>query len=440
MFRSPILPQHRFARSLAVSWKEGIPASVMIGVTDYYLIPLGLLLGATPQEVGWIVAIPHLAGSAAQLLSVHLLKLSKSRLSFLVGATALQAVCLFPMALLPLADLSKKIWVFIGLVLIFRVTGNLIATLWGSLMSDYLAPEERGSYLGWRARISGLSALAGLCGGGLLLFFLKKVSPEWSFAALFAGIAVARLVSAVLMARMEDLPIRTDRGADFTFLQFVKRYRQSNFVKFVLYVAAIVFAANLSAPFFSVYMLNHLGVDYLTFMWVQLCAALTSLLSFPIWGYHADRYGNARVLRFTGRLIPIIPFLWVAFGTFPYILIIELFAGFVWGGFNLCSVNFIFDAVSPEKRIRCLSYVGFINGMAIFLGASAGGWLATHLPPIHGTALVSVFAVSGILRFLSYFLLSKKFKEVRATQEVSSQALFFSVIGLKPLPDRTTES
>ena len=43
------MPSQKIRRSLDVSWKEGIPASVMIGILEYYLVPFGLFLGATTQ-------------------------------------------------------------------------------------------------------------------------------------------------------------------------------------------------------------------------------------------------------------------------------------------------------------------------------------------------------------------------------------------------------
>jgi uncharacterized membrane protein len=74
-----------------------------------------------------------------------------------------------------------------------------------------------------------------------------------------------------------------------------------------------------------------------------------------------------------------------------------------------------------------------MNGAAIFLGASAGGFLATKLPPLQGYSLLALFLVSGICRLFSYLLLFNRFREVRPSREVSIQELFFSVVGIRPL-------
>jgi MFS family permease len=111
----------------------------------------------------------------------------------------------------------------------------------------------------------------------------------------------------------------------------------------------------------------------------------------------------------------------------------EMFSGFIWGGFNLCAVNFIFDAASPQSRVRHLSYFNLVNGIATFLGAAAGGFLASHLPPLWGSSFYLLCILSFLLRFMSWSFLSSKFHEVRTpTHRMTSAELFFSVLGIKP--------
>jgi MFS family permease len=426
------LSQSPFRKSLDISWKEGIPASVMQSLADDYSIPLALFLGATPVQIGLLVAVPTLVSSFIQLWTSKAVDLIGSRLRFLVGSTAGQALCLLPIVFLPILTGSWRIGAFILLVTSFRSFGSLISTVWSSLTSDYLQAEERGRYFGWRARVVGIAGILGTVWGGILLFSYRGNLQAAGFVILVAVAALARFLSAGLMARMQDLPTVKKPSDHFTFFMFLRRFRESNFVKFVFYVASIMFATNLAAPFFTVYMLHDLHFNYLLFMIVRFASVVASLVSFPIWGRHADAVGNAKILKLTSFLIPVIPLLWMI-SPFPaYLICVEIFSGFVWGGFNLCALNFIYDAVSSPKRMRCLSYFAFINGVAIFLGASAGGYLVEHVRPFHGSAILTVFLISGVLRFLSHFILSKKFKEVRLTaQKISSLELFFSVTGIR---------
>ena len=209
---------------------------VMLSITDYYFIPLALFLGASAHQIGFLIAFPHLLGSIAQLFAVHLVRILGSRLRFLVRATYLQGIIFVPIALLPLFLIPSRIEIFIVLVVLFRIVGNLIGTVWGSLTSDYLPPEERGGYFGWRARITGLAGVLGIVFGGMLLFLLKPVSESLSFVLLFVFAASMRLTSANLMSKMQDVTLQPKKEDDFTFFQFLKRFKESNFVKFVLWL------------------------------------------------------------------------------------------------------------------------------------------------------------------------------------------------------------
>jgi MFS family permease len=406
----------------------------MLGITDYYLIPYGLFLGATTSEIGILVAVPHLLASFAQLFAVQAVQLAGSRLRFLVSGASLQAALLVPIAVLALKPFSARISILVILASVFRIVGNLIGTAWGSLMSDYLLPHQRGNYFGRRAQAVGIAGLAGIALSGLFLYVMKERNQPFGFFVLFMAASFCRVVSRILMAQMTDLPLHKKPDSDFTFYMFVRRFKESNFVKFVLYAAGITFATHLASPYFGVYMLRHLHYSYLNYMLVQFASVAAGLVAFPLWGRHADWAGNAAVLKTTSFLIPLIPVLWLVSKNPAYLISVECFSGFVWGGFNLCASNFIYDAVSPEKRVRCIGYFNLINGTALFAGASLGGFLADRLPPWQGNPVAGLFLLSGVLRFAAHFFLSENFKEVRAAaKKVSSRTLFFSVVGIRPV-------
>lgn len=430
----------KIQKSLNLSWKEGIPAAIMLGIMDYYVIPYGLFLGASVLEIGFIIAIPNLLASVAQLLAVSVVRFSGSRLKFLIRGTAVQTGLLIPIALLSFTAFDQRVWILIFLITLFKIIGNLIATAWGSLMSDYLPENKRGHYLGWRSQVVGIAGVTGVALAGLLLFLLHQANRAFAFFFLFLMASLLRFISSFLMSKMADLPMHYQPGSDFTFFMFLRRFRESNFVKYVLYIASITFAVHLASPYFSVYMLKNLRFNYIYYMAVHLSAVVMGLIAFPIWGKHADVVGNAKILKITSFLIPLIPLLWIFSANPFYLMGVEMFSGFVWGGFNLCTANYIYDAVSPAKRVRCLGYFNLINGIALCLGASLGGFLAERLPSLMGYRLISLFLLSGFIRFAAHFFLSKKFKEVRtSTKPVSSAGLFFSVLGIRPISELNRE-
>lgn len=430
------LPEkHR--QSLSASWKEGIPGNIMLTITDFYLTPYALFLGAPHAAIGMLVAWPSLLGSIAQLFAAERVRHAQSRLKFLIWMTRLQGLVLIAAAGLCFWKGIVPVLILTVLTVFFKIIGNWIATAWGSLMSDYLEPHERGRYMGGRQLITGLAGMAALCAAGFFLDWIRPYSLSLGFGVLFLLTGIARLISSYLFRSMEDIPFEEKPESRFTFWMFIRRFRESNFVRFVLFSAGITFATHISAPYFGVYMLKDLNFNYFQYMSIFFVVALAVLVSSPAWGLIADRVGNAKILKLTGGLIPLIPLMWCVSTNWFYLLAVQIFGGVVWGGYNLCSSNFILDSVRPEKRVRVLSYFNLINGTALFLGASLGGFLAEYLPPLHGYSMMSLFLVSGVLRLFFYALPINRFKEVRANvQKVSSRELFFSVLGIKSLVGR----
>ncbi|MCM8761618.1 MAG: hypothetical protein NC938_05115 [Candidatus Omnitrophica bacterium] len=93
----------------------------------------------------------------------------------------------------------------------------------------------------------------------------------------------------------------------------------------------------------------------------------------------------------------------------------------------MSSSNFIYDAVTPEKRTRCIAYYNTINSIAMFAGAATGGFIARYLPPIFGQKLLSLFVLSGLLR-LTVLPICSTIKEVRQVKHVSNMELFYGIM------------
>jgi MFS family permease len=419
--------------SLRSSFKDGIFAAFMAGVTDHYATPAALFLGATVLQIGLITALPNLLSSLSQFLSVRVIYWVGGRLKLLVRLVFSQASLILCIAMLPLLEIAHRVELLMIFLILAAVCGGLAGPAWGSLMSDYVPASKRGRYFGWRNRTVGAVTVGSIVASGLLLNFFQEISYGTGFWIIFSLAAAARYVSAYFISRMDEPPHKKDPASDFTFLMFLRRFRESNFLKFVVFSGCLTFATYLAAPFFAVFMLRDLQLSYLTYMALQVGSSLAALVALPLWGRHADLVGNVRVLRLSSFLASLIPMFWLLSQNPAYLLLVNLFAGFSWSGVALSAGNFIYDAVTPQKRVRCIAYFNVINGLALFLGSSLGGFLASRLPPLFGHRLLGLFALSCSCRLFFYLLLSGSFREVRAAHEVSIQELFFSVVGIRPL-------
>jgi MFS family permease len=419
--------------SLRSSFKDGIFAAFMAGVTDHYATPTALFLGATVQQVGLITALPNLLSSLSQFFSVQVIYWVGGRLKLLVRLVFSQASLILCIAILPLLEVPHRVELLLVLLIFAAVCGGLAGPAWGSLMSDYVPAKKRGRYFGWRNRTVGAVTVSSIIASGLLLNFFHEISYGTGFWIIFSLAAAARYVSAYFISRMDEPPHKKDPASDFTFLMFLGRFRESNFLRFVVFTSCLTFSTYLAAPFFAVFMLRDLQLSYLTYMALQVGSSLAALIALPLWGRHADLVGNVRILRLSSFLAALIPIFWLFSQNPAYLMLLQIFSGFAWSGVTLSAGNFIYDAVTPQKRVRCIAYFNVINGSALFLGSFLGGFLASRLPPIFGYRMLGLFVLSCFCRLIFYLVLSRSFREVRAAHEVSIQDLFFSVVGIRPL-------
>ena len=419
--------------SLRSSFKDGVFAAFMAGVTDYYATPAALFLGASVQQIGLITALPNLLSSLSQFFSVRVIYWVGGRLKLLVRLVFSQASLILCIAMLPILEISNRVELLLIFLILAAVCGGLAGPAWGSLMSDYVPASKRGRYFGWRNRTVGAVTVSSIVASGLLLNFFQERSYGTGFLIIFSLAAAARYVSAYFISRMDEPPHKKDPAADFTFFMFLRRFRESNFLRFVIFTGCLTFSTYLAAPFFAVFMLRDLQLSYLTYMALQVGSSLAALIALPLWGRHADLVGNVRVLRLASFLAALIPIFWLFSHNPAYLMLVQIFSGFSWSGVTLSAGNFIYDAVTPQKRVRCIAYFNVINGLALFFGSFLGGYFASRFPPLFGYRLLGLFALSCFCRISFYLLLSRSFREVRTTHEVSIQELFFSVVGIRPL-------
>jgi len=419
-------------RSLRFSLLDGICASGMAGFIQDYLAPFLLLLGGTVRDIGALSALPNLFSSLVQLKSPDLTATLRSRKRIIIIFVALQTLMIVPMVVLALGGAARPSF-FIVIVIFFTSFGAFANPPWSSLMSDLVPENERGSFFGWRNKVLGFITVAVTFIAGFILHESQRTNVYRGFAVIFSCAFILRAGSWYFLTRMGEPSLAHAKEHSFTIRAFLSRVKESNFAQFVIFVSSMTFAVNIAAPFFVVLMLRELHFSYLLYSAITVTATLTMYCTIQRWGHLADRIGNLRVLAFVSPIIAVLPVLWVINRHPAYLFFVQVVGGFVWAGFNLCASNFIYDAVTPEKRTRCISYFNVLNGIALCIGALLGGTLVQKLPPLFGHRILSLLLISSAIRLIIAFSMPRRLKEVRPVKHIRSADLFFSVIGVKAL-------
>jgi MFS family permease len=190
------------------------------------------------------------------------------------------------------------------------------------------------------------------------------------------------------------------------------------------------------------YMLQDLRMSYSDYMVVVATAVLAQFVVMRSWGRMSDQFGNRTILKVCGTIVTLNPWLWLISSDFWWVVVVQFYSGVFWAGFTLAAANFVFDAVTPPKRARCVAYQSIINGFLVFGGSLLGGWLV-GLVPLDLTRhlglwtpespFLALFALSGILRACVMLLIFPAFKEVRQVQSIRSHELLIRVTSIRPL-------
>ncbi|MDP2920378.1 MAG: MFS transporter, partial [Dehalococcoidia bacterium] len=166
-------------------------------------------------------------------------------------------------------------------------------------------------------------------------------------------------------------------------------------------------------------------------------SALSTIGFMTWWGKRTDKAGNIKVLKFTSFLVPLVPIGWLVSQNFYWILVVQVFSGFTWAGFQLSSNIFLYDASPQENRTRYIAIYNTLMYLGVSLGSLSGGILAPLLPEINGSYFLTIFLVSGLARLTVVLSFLPHISEVRSVSPVSIKDLLldgFTLADIKRAP------
>ncbi len=423
--------EHLNEQTRKISTTEGAFTSVMDGAGSRYITPFALALGANNAHIGFLTSIPSLIGSFSQMFTSKAIERFPRKKIVVIGVF-LQALMWLPIIGIcylffnkGLDSLASSNLLIIAWTLLV-IAGAFVSPAWNSIMKDVIT-KNIGKYFGKRNKLFGAISLGMMLISGLILSYFKHVNLFFGFLILFSVAFIARFISGILLTKYHEPKLKLEKDYYFSFLQFLKKIPRSNFGKFTIFLSLVMFATAIASPFFAVYMLKDLGFSYTIWTIIIISSSLSSLLFMPLWGKFADKYGNLKVLRLTGAFVPLVPFVWLLTPLIMkinpslvvvYLFITEFISGIIWAGFNLSTVNFIYEAVTRQRVALCIAYFNILNGIGVFIGATLGGVVSSMKFNLFGfNSLLFIFLLSGIARLLVYLFMIPKIKEVREVEE-----------------------
>lgn len=364
-----------------------------------------LELGANSLEIGILFAMPMFANfwqPIGAILADRSLSRRQYNLRIFVPARLLWL-------LLVVASFGfEKGWckpdrlIELTLVIVFltHTYNSLGVANWTSWMAVLVPRRLRGRYFGFRSSAANLTNLLSVPLLGLLVS-RWQVDTVKSYRLILILAIVAGLISLAFQFLMADInPQQTAKSIknDSETPTFLTIFKDTNFLKFLIFNGLWMFAVNSSAPFFNIYLLKDLD---LALSWVTFYSSLTAganVLMLVVWGKLADRIGNRVILIGVGITVAILPLLWLGIdseflSTRLWLPLLYLLTGATASAIDLCNNNLQMAIVPTYKPTRYFAIAAAFGGLSGALGTTTGGILAqtTYIGGLPGLFVLSTF-------------------------------------------------
>ncbi|MEH2305653.1 MFS transporter [Nostoc sp.] len=426
------IPKDAIRTSLKASTADSVLAAVYsLGTGGILLSNFLVELGASPVVFGMLCSIPMLV-NLIQPLGAYLSERSTSRFQYSLRTHGIGRLLWLALVIgivgvsLGAINTHQLVILTLLIVLFSNLLGGLGTASWLSWVAMIVPRRLRGRYFGTRNSAANLTNLVCVPMAGLAV-------SHW-YGGTLQGYGVVLLISIVLgiaglgcqyfqvdinprsqntyygkLTQTNEIQPEVAKDESSEVAQSIHPlqnqltnsvWKNSNFLRFLLYFSFWNLAVNLSAPFFNLYMLDTLDLDvsYVT-IYNSLQAGAT-LLMLILWGKLADKIGNRPILICIGILVAATPLLWLGIGAnrfdiWLWLPLLHILAGGTWAAIDLCSNN-IQLAIAPIKNQSIyFAIAAAVAGGSGALGATIGSFIVQFA---QFGGLVGLFALSSLFR------------------------------------------
>ena len=411
--------QYRTSRALFIL--DGCASTQIFTVTSgAFLSGLAYLVGAGTALTGIIAALPTLMNTIQIFSSVVYENRAGSK-RITVEFALIQRLCLLMMLFVPTLMLGAKISVAVIAVLYScaHFCGAFINTGANNWLISLVQKERLGRYLGLKDSLT----LVASTGGSLIL---SKILDAYRFAdqeilgfrmigILCIGICAVDITCLTLIREPENVkhvePLNIRKAIQMPLTE-------QNYRNILIFFLLWSVASNFASPFFSIYMLENLGLSYFYITVMNMVASVARIAAANLWGKAADSCSWRLV---TLGSIFMLGVAYIGWGLLTkenciyWLPVVQAVSGAAWGGINIATFRMQFAFAPLEHRVSyvsfCSTMVGFVGFFSSMLGSTFVA-LAKDIRilniPVDNIQMVFILSAFGIITSALY---SRKIKE-----------------------------
>jgi Na+/melibiose symporter-like transporter len=389
-----------FEHSRRMSIFEGCTARTIFNFTSgAFLAGYANFLGADDSFNGLIGAIPVLAGVMSLLSPLYFEKKDR-RKPLVVLLNFLHRFILGLMVLIPLIASGKS--ERLALVTVFYLVAYMAISFSNPAASAILidlTPENiRGRYFSKKeSYFLAVGTLFTLVLGPVMDSYKAGGNEYGGFVIMFVIVLLLSFANGYFWLRIKE-PDRVKSKTTFKLKQIVTMpLKNLGFRKIIIFFILYNVGLQIGGPFFSVYMVTGLKLDYSYIMVMGMLFTIVDVILVRVWGRVADRKSWNFVLTYSILTLGIAHFSWFFVnGSTAFIMVplLHILSGAGWAGLGISTFNIQFIYSPADGNTVYIGFNAALGGLMGFLGTLAGSGL---LIVMHGMGLnLSGFMISGM--------------------------------------------
>jgi MFS family permease len=381
----------------------------MVGASESYFGACAVALGHSDTALALLATLPLFAGALAQVFTSPLMLVLGSRKRLVACGAFVQAIS--HLGLIAVSALSiQSFWLLLLLVVLYYVSGMVIAPAWGAWMGALTEHRNRERYFAIRSTCVSLSMLSAfLWAGYQLRDGAARHDLSHAYALLFAVGFIARLCSSGMLFNQPDpSPARPD-----SMRRVLARTRsavRSDGFRLAMVLGVWMLGAHVSIPFYAPYILKTLDLGYDGFALLCAVQLVAKTVAYPFTHRLAARFGLERMLVSSIALAAIVAFMWGSSAGVSGLVLAQALSGVAWASYEFASFQLLLNTARPSQRVEFLAMSASFGGLMQLAGALLGSFLLANV----GMRYREVFLVSAMGRALPLLLLVPLVLERRA--------------------------
>jgi len=361
----------------------------VLGVAISFNSVYALRLGASNTLVGLLSSIPALMVILLRFPAARMVERTPQRVPLIARSFALSRSVYLLVALLPFFITHHLAEVFVALVILGGLPGNLAMAGWDSLFAD-VVPEDRRAIV-----VSVRNSLANVT--KILLLPLAGRWLEWApFPLNYQVLYLVGFVGAMLSfyhilqlrpPEPSDHGEGATRGGDRALSRVLARRlwrEQRPYLQFVVGIFILQWAISLPSALYTIYFVRYLNASD---GWIALRStlmSLTPLVGYRLWPRVVDRWGTHKALAFGASATMLFPLLTGLFRSLDALLAVPVVHGLLFPAMVIGRYGTLLRICPAERR------PSYIAGYAIVANVAA------FLAPLLGVQLLGVMSIHTV--------------------------------------------